>query len=152
MENKKLELVIETAIQREEEAYDFYMDLSRRVDDAMAKETVEFLASEEQKHKAFLLAYRDGKYADALRMNAVIDYKIAEYLERPDPEKDLRSKDVYLIAAHRELNSYNFYTALADLQPAGKVKDILLRMANEEKKHKEKVEYLYTNTAFPENF
>lgn len=152
MENKKLELVIETAIQREEEAYDFYMDLSRRVDDAMAKETIEFLASEEQKHKAFLLAYRDGKYADALRMNAVIDYKIAEYLERPDPEKNLRSKDVYLIAAHRELNSYNFYTALADLQPAGEVKDILLRMASEEKKHKEKVEYLYTNTAFPENF
>ena len=28
--------------------------------------------------------------------------------------------------------------------------DMLLRMANEEKRHKEKVEYLYTNTAFPQ--
>lgn len=152
MENKKLELVIETAIQREEDAYNFYLDLSQRVNDAMAKETTEFLASEEQKHKAFLMAYRDGQYAGALKMNAVIDYKIADYLDRPDPEKNLQSKDVYLIAAHRELNSYNFYTALAEIQPEGEVKDILLRMASEEKKHKEKVEYLYTNTAFPEVF
>ncbi len=152
MENKKLELVIETAIQREEDAYNFYLDLSQRVNDAMAKETTEFLASEEQKHKAFLMAYRDGQYAGALKMNAVIDYKIADYLDRPDPEKNLQSKDVYLIAAHRELNSYNFYTSLAEIQPEGEVKDILLRMASEEKKHKEKVEYLYTNTAFPEVF
>lgn len=152
MENKKLELVIETAIQREEEAYNFYLDLSQWVNDAMAKETTQFLASEEQKHKAFLMAYRDGQYAGALKMNAVIDYKIADYLDRPDPEKSLQSKDVYLIAAHRELNSYNFYTSLAEIQPEGEVKDILLRMASEEKKHKEKVEYLYTNTAFPEVF
>ncbi|MDY0094380.1 MAG: ferritin family protein [Candidatus Vecturithrix sp.] len=152
MENKKLELVIETAIQREEDAYNFYLDLSQRVNDAMAKETTEFLASEEQKHKAFLTAYRDGQYAGALKMNAVIDYKIADYLDRPDPEKNLQSKDVYLIAAHRELNSYHFYTSLAEIQPEGEVKDILLRMASEEKKHKEKVEYLYTNTAFPEVF
>ena len=152
MENKKLELVIETAIQREEEAYNFYMDLSQRVDDPLAKETVAFLASEEQKHKAFLISYRDGKFSGALRMNAVVDYKIAEYLDQPDPEKNLQSKDVYLIAAHRELNSYNFYTALAQIQPEGEVKDMLLSMASEEQKHKEKVEYLYTNTAFPENF
>ncbi len=92
MENKKLELVIETAIQREEDAYNFYLDLSQRVNDAMAKETTEFLFSEEQKHKAFLMAYRDGQYAGALKMNAVIDYKIADYLDRPDPEKPCRVK------------------------------------------------------------
>jgi rubrerythrin len=28
------------------------------------------------------------------------------------------------------------------------VKELLLRMANEEMRHKEKMEYLYTNTAF----
>jgi rubrerythrin len=39
---------------------------------------------------------------------------------------------------------------LADLHPDGSLKIILLRMANEEKKHKEKVEYLYSNTAFPQ--
>jgi len=30
------------------------------------------------------------------------------------------------------------------------VKDLLNKMASEELKHKEKMEYLYTNTAFPQ--
>lgn len=57
---------------------------------------------------------------------------------------------MYTVAAHRELNSCNFYTALAEIQPAGEVKNMLLRIASEELKHKEKVEYLYSNTAFPQ--
>jgi rubrerythrin len=36
------------------------------------------------------------------------------------------------------------------MHPQGEVREILLRMANEEMKHKEKVEYLYTNAAFPQ--
>jgi rubrerythrin len=57
---------------------------------------------------------------------------------------------VYLVAAHRELNSFNFYKGLADIHPQGDVREIFLKMANEELKHKEKVEYLYSNTAFPQ--
>jgi rubrerythrin len=57
---------------------------------------------------------------------------------------------VYLVAAHRELQTYNFYKALADLHPDGEAKEMLLKMANQELKHKEKVEYLYANTAFPQ--
>jgi len=152
MNDKQLDLVLETAIQREAEAYNFYTELQQKVTDPMAQETLSFLASEEQKHQAFLIAYRDGQYPGALRLNTVVDYKIAEYLDKPDPANNLKSNEVYLIAAHRELNSYHFYTALAQLQPAGDVKEMLLQMASEEKKHKEKVEYLYTNSAFPESF
>lgn len=152
MTNKRLELIIESAIQREEEAYTFYMDLHQRVQDPVAKETVAFLAAEEQKHKEFLVNYRDGNQTGGLRMNTVIDYKIAEYLDKPDPDKNAQSKDVYLIAAHRELNSYQFYTELANIHTDAGIKELLLNMASEEKKHKEKVEYLYTNSAFPESF
>jgi len=151
METKKLGSLIDIAIEREEEAYDFYMGLSGRIEDESVKETLKFLAREEEKHKEFLVDYRDGRYgADALRVADVVDYKIAEYLEEPDIKKDMDSKDVYLVAAHRELQSYNFYKALADLHPDGQAKTMLLKMANEEMKHKEKVEYLYSNTAFPQ--
>jgi len=39
---------------------------------------------------------------------------------------------------------------LAKQHPAGDARDMLLKMANEELKHKEKMEYLYTNTTFPQ--
>jgi len=149
MADNTLEYLIDVAIKNEEEAYNFYMDLFSRQNDREVKETLKFLADEEKRHKEFLVSYRQGKYEkQSLKMSTTVDYKIAEHVAKPDLQKDVKTKDVYLVAAHRELNSYNFYKGLADIQPAGEVKDMLLRMANEEMKHKEKVEYLYSNTAF----
>ena len=148
---KTIAEVIDIAIKREEEAYDFYMDIYSKVQDAGVRETVEFIAGEEKKHKAFLVAYRDGNYgSQALRMADVIDYKVAEYLEEPEISKDSSSEDVYLVAAHREGRSYQFYSELANMHADGELKTVLTRMANEELKHKEKMEYLYANTAFPQ--
>ena len=149
MQNVNLKELIDKAIAREVEAFEFYTKLGNKVKDNVAKDALKFLASEEKKHKEFLESYRDGKTGSAgLRMTEVIDYKIAQYMDKPDIEKNLDTKDVYLVAAHREQNSYEFYKGLSEVQPAGEVKDVLLRMANEEMKHKEKVEYLYSNTAF----
>jgi len=151
MEERRLSDFIDIAIQREIEAYEFYRGLLDKVDDKTAKDALDLLAKEEQKHRAFLEDYQAGKLGkEALRLTEVVDYKIAEHLEKPDIQKNMESKDVYLVAAHREQNSYQFYTSLAAIHPDGAVKDMLLRMANEEKRHKEKVEYLYTNTAFPQ--
>jgi rubrerythrin len=69
-------------------------------------------------------------------------------MDQPEARKDLTTKEVYLIAAGKELNAHNFYKSLASMHPEGAVHDMLLRMAEQELKHKEKVEYLYANTAF----
>jgi len=151
MAAKQLEEVLAIAINREEEAIAFYKGLYGRVQDATARDALQFLANEEKKHKEFLVKYRDGKYkTEALRMSTVVDYRVAEHLEKPDPAANLESKDAYLVAAHRELASYNFYTALASLHPDGELKQLLVKIAGEELRHKEKVEYLYANTAFPQ--
>jgi rubrerythrin len=146
MKDKDSESIIERAIQNEQEAYDFYMDLSRRIADREAKDTLLYLAQEEKGHKEYLLKYRQEGFTSPAR--PVIDYKVAENLVKPDIKKEIESKDVYLIAANRELNAHNFYKGLAALHPAGDIREMLLRMANEEMKHKEKFEYLYANTAF----
>ncbi|HRR21506.1 MAG TPA: ferritin family protein [Desulfomonilia bacterium] len=151
MEEKRLGAYIDIAIQREEESYDFYTVLGSRLEDKGAKHALEMLAAEEKKHREFLEKYRDGGYgADALRMDKVIDYKIAEHMDMPAIDKDMKPEEVFLVAAHRELKSYNFYTGLAGLHPEGELKQIFLKMASQELKHKEKVEYLYSNTAFPQ--
>ena len=83
-------------------------------------------------------------------MSDVVDYKIAEYLEEPEVGENSKPEDVYLVASHRELRSHHFYTELANLHADGGLHEMLLKMANEELKHKEKMEYLYSNTAFPQ--
>ena len=151
MEDLKLSEVLDTAIQREEEAYLFYMDILNEIEDKSAREAIEWIANEEKKHKAFLVNYRKGQYGpDSLRMSEVVHYRIAEHQEEPEIKKAMRREDAFLVASHREAQSHKFYSELAGMHPRGDTKDMLLKIANEELKHKEKMEYLYANTAFPQ--
>lgn len=150
MKDLQLSDVLDKAIQREEEAYQFYMDILNSIEDKSVKQAIEWVAGEEQKHKDFLVNYREGRHSDSLRMSDVVHYKIAEHQEEPEVAKDMRREDVFLVASHRELKSYEFYTELAELHPRGDTKEMLIKIANEELKHKEKMEYLYANTAFPQ--
>lgn len=151
MSDQRLMQLIDTAIKREEEAFDFYMGILGKINEDHVIETIEGIAEEEKKHKAFLVKYRDEQWSPKnLKMSDVTYYKIAEYQEEPEIKSNMKSEDVYLVASHRELRSYNFYTELAGLHPDSEVKELLLKMANEELRHKEKMEYLYANTAFPQ--
>ncbi len=147
-----LDQVLETAIRREEEAYTFYRDLEGRVRDAAAREAIDWIAQEERKHREFLVNYRAGQFGpNALRLSEPVAYHIAEYQSEPEITPDMASQEVYLVAAHRELRSHQFYTGLAGIHPEeGELRGVLLRMASEELRHKEKMEYLYANTAFPQ--
>jgi rubrerythrin len=147
----KLLTLIDTAIKREEDAYTFYMGIHGKITDPAVRDTIQWIAGEEQKHKAFLVRYRKGEFgAGGLRLSDVVYYKIAEHQNEPEVKENMNSSDVYLVASHRELRSHQFYSALANQHAAGDAKNMLLKMANEELKHKEKMEYLYANAAFPQ--
>jgi rubrerythrin len=149
MKNIEFDSIIEKAIVNEEEANQFYLKLAEVVTDKMAKDTLLYLAREEKQHKEYLLHYRQESFiGNATQTDDATNNQIAEFLQSPQVKYDMDSKDVYLLAAARELNSYNFYKGLAAIHPDGEIKQMLLKMANQEMKHKEKVEYLYTNTAF----
>ena len=151
MKDKKISEVIDMAIQREEDAITFYKELNKKIHDPSIKDTIEWITGEEKKHKAFLEGYREGRQGpDALKMRKAINYRIAEHLEEPSTDAVNGGADVFLIASHRELKSYKFYSELAHLHPNGKLRETLLKMAGEELVHKEKMEYLYSNTAFPQ--
>jgi len=151
MENTDLMNLIDTAITREEEAYRFYMDLFEKNEDRGIRDTLSWIANEEKKHKAFLVAYKNGQYQTRdLPRRDVKYYKVAEHQKEPKTAEGSKPEEIYLIAAHRELRSHRFYSELASIHPEGEAKDVLQKMATEELKHKEKMEYLYANTAFPQ--
>jgi len=68
----------------------------------------------------------------------------------PGHQRRYLPKEALVIAAKREEGPTVFYQALAALQPPGEVQAFLNKMAKVELQHKEKVEYLYDNAAFPE--
>jgi len=88
MKDLQVSEVLDKAIKKEEEAYLFYMAILDKIEDKSVKEAIEWVANEEQKHKDFLVNYREGRYgSDALRMSDVVHYKIAEHQEEPEIAK-----------------------------------------------------------------
>jgi rubrerythrin len=59
-------------------------------------------------------------------------------------------KDVFLLAANREKASHDFYSKLAAVHPMGGVRRLLEQLADQELEHKRRVEFLYTEVAFPQ--
>jgi rubrerythrin len=152
MLDERLAEYIDVAIGREEDAFAFYSDLAEKVRDKSARDVILWIADEEKKHKAFLVDFKSkGKGPDAMRLSEAVLYNIAEYLEEPEIGENMKSEDVFLVASHRELRSYRFYSELAALYDAGdSARQMLTKIASEELKHKEKMEYLYSNAAFPQ--
>ena len=150
MEAKGFGAIIDMAIAKEEEAYNFYIGLADTVKNEEARDALRYIAAEEKQHKEFLVNYRDkGCGPDGLKPGTTVDYRIAEQLEAPEPGEDMGAKEIYLIAAHREKRANELYLSLASIHPDGAARNILLKMAEEELRHKEKMEFLYTNSAFP---
>jgi rubrerythrin len=149
MKKEDFDAIIEKAIANEEEANRFYVKLAESVIDKAARDTLLYLAKEETGHRDYLLRYRQESFiTNATRIDELPDCKVTEFIGSPGIRYDMESKDAFLLASARELNSYNLYVGMASIHPEGEIRDMLLRMANEELKHKEKVEYLYSNTAF----
>ncbi len=131
MSDKKLASLIDIAIDREIQAHDFYKGLADRIEDPTVKDTLTFFSRGRNKNAGnfWKATGRDFTNRIVARLTDVVDYKIAEHLEEPDTTKDMNSAEVYLVAAHRELQSCRFYRALADLHPDSEARTMLLRMA-----------------------
>jgi rubrerythrin len=145
------EEILKLAIRFEELSYTFYKRLQNTVLDSMTKNTLDFLSHEEVKHKTFLERYLQGKVSGpTLNLTQPHDARIVEAFQIPPVIPELIQRDAFLLAAEREKHSHEFYLNMAELHAEGPVKDILNQLAREELGHKEKVEYLYVNAAFPQ--
>jgi rubrerythrin len=140
--------VIKGAIAQEEVSHDFYRRLADVVQQADTKETFQYLAQEELEHKHFLEGCITPKGCKLV--GEPQDVHLAEMFEAPAIDKDMTPKEALVVAMKQEEAAHRFYQSLAAMQPPGEIRDFLEKMARVELGHKEKVEYLYDNTAFPE--
>jgi len=146
--NLEFDAIIKSAIDQGELSRDFYQRMATLVTHAETKETFEYLAKEELEHQHFLQSCFTPQGCSLV--GQAQNTLLAEHLKAPAFTEDLSPKEALVIAMKREESSYHFYQGLAALQPPGDVRDFIEKMAKVELGHKEKMEYLYDNVAFPE--
>lgn len=146
-----LKAVLDKAIQKEIEAQKLYLRLSKIVVEDSARNMFLGLSKIEKKHENLLCDYARGKLREgALKIDYVLDYRIAEKLDQPPIKPGMNLGDILLLAANREKASHEFYISLAAEHPPGEIKKLLEELASQELEHKHRVEDLYTQVAFPQ--
>lgn len=150
MEFKSIDEIIEFAIKKEEESFEIYSSLKEKVKDRALKNIFEFLSKEEVKHKEKLLDFKKGKVILTPVSEKVPDIKISEYLKKSSLEEDIDIQDALIFAMHREKDTFRMYMTLAENVKDEKAKSILLSLAQEEAKHKLKLEIMYDDYIGPE--
>ena len=143
--------VLQQAIKKEIMAQQLYSDLERIMTSQTAKDTFKELVRQEHGHQVLLERYLHGEIkSGVLPARQVIDYKITENFEPTEISPNMPLKDIFLRAANREKEAHESYLALSQVHPAGEVKKLLEDLASQELEHKHRLEFLYTEVAFPQ--
>ncbi len=141
-------VILDRAIANEESAAAFYRRAADRVSDAVTRDALTELMRDEFEHKVLIEEFRSG--TRALPVGTTSGGSLAESLGTPDFTPDMSPTDAFLLAARKEKSAVEFYENWAGLYPESPERELLLRLAEVERRHKAKVEAMFTNAAFPE--
>jgi rubrerythrin len=150
MNKQEIRNIIDFAIEKEQEAADFYKDLSGRVKSEGIVEELDNLAKMEMGHRKKLEELDLDAFV-AGEASEVQDLKIANYTVDSVPHSDMSWEDVINIAMHRELAAANLYRDLAALVGDAAVKRLFENLAAEEQKHKLYLETIWDKDVMKEN-
>jgi rubrerythrin len=150
MKLDSVDKILAFAIEKEQDAADFYKSLADRMDRPYMKEIFEGFAKEEVGHKAKLMAVHDGK----LMLKAedkVKDLKIGENLVDIELDATLDYQQALILAMKAEKAAFKLYTDLASSTDDANLQTTFQALAQEEAKHKLRFEIEYDDFVLREN-
>jgi rubrerythrin len=152
MDREQLTGLLEIAIQREIEAYDFYTKVAASFKDKALVMIFSELAQEEQSHRNLLETFLTHPEKHFEISAPARDYKLAEETELPALSIEMKPAEAFALAMKKEQQAAEFYRDLANRTIDDEVKDICLNLANMELKHKQKIEKAFVDVAYVESF
>ena len=150
MKFKNIKDILDFAIEKEQDASDFYSGLAAKMDKPYMKKVFEGFAKEELGHKKKLQNVKEGKYAMPAQQK-VQDLKIGDHLVEVELKTDISFQDALILAMKAEKNAYRLYNDLAEASDDAKAKELFLTLAQEEAKHKLRFEIEYDDFTYAEN-
>lgn len=147
---RSVDEILDFAIDREEEAAEFYRDLATRMARAHMHDVFLQFADEEMGHKAKLEMIKRGDFAMRPRQE-IPDLKIGDYLVSVEPNEVMDYQGALLVAMKKEKAAFKLYTDLAASTADEQVGELFLALAQEEAKHKLRFELEYDEYILSQN-
>jgi rubrerythrin len=134
--------ILDYAIGEEQAAYEFYTRLAGQAPSPAMRETFESFAQEELRHKIRLEAIQvGGTLRPAERQ--VVDLQIGDYLADVPAAPELDYRGALVLAMKKEKAAFKLYDDLAARADGENIKTTFLALAQEEAKHKLRLELEY---------
>ena len=136
--------ILKYAIEKEKEAAEFYLEISRQEPFAGAKETFEQFAAEERKHQVLLEEFEANKEKLAeFELKWIPDMKRSNYMVDMQYEKGMHYTDILRLAMKREEKALKLYNELQTKTQDEAYLKLFKILAQQEAKHKRALETMY---------
>ena len=148
---KNSDEILDFAMNNEQEAHDFYINLSKIAkNDSIKKSFIQF-AEEEKQHKNLLQKIKEGGLIE-IKDEKVQNLRISDFVVRANkPKEEISYEDALILAMKREKAAYRLYSFLSEKTENEKMKKVFASLAQEEAKHKLKFEVEYDELVYREN-
>lgn len=150
LEFKSVEEVLDYAVKSEENAHSFYISWSKKLEDKSLVSIFQELAAEELKHKEFILGVKKGSVLKPSETE-ITDLKISDYVMDVKASTDMDYQEALTLAMQREKEAFKLYTGLAAMAADVDMKNTFKALAQEEAKHKLRLEIMYDEDIYKEN-
>jgi rubrerythrin len=142
MDEKKFKEIIKFAIDKEIKSYNFYTNASQVAKYSGAKDLFSDLAQQEVGHRKMLEKLDLKKIARA-KIDKVPDLKISDYIVDAEFKPDMPYADILRIAIKMEERALKLYNNMNQSNQDENLKKLFSLLANEEAKHKLRLEKIY---------
>lgn len=144
--------ILDTAIYKEIASEAVYTAAQEKTQDPGAKALMKELAGEEKKHAQWLKNFKGkGLVEQDWHPEKVQDLKISDYLTGGDSLEGAGLQDTLIFAMKREQQAAEFYSQMMSMMRGKDAKLLCQRLAQEELKHKLKLETLYDDLFYTED-
>lgn len=146
-----IEEILEFAISREEEAYEFYTALAAWVKNPTIGLIFEKFAEEELGHKAQLeleMMKEGTVVATELKISGL---RTEDYLVNVEFGPDMDYKEMLALAVQKERRSFRLYVDMATIVEKGPRREALLSLAEEEARHMARFQVIYDDVVLEES-
>ena len=144
--------LFDTAIYKEIASEALYVAARKNTRDPGAKTLMRELAEEEKKHAEWLKNFSEKGFAKHdWHPGKVRDLKISDYLTGGDSLEVASLQDTLIFAMKREQQAVEFYSQMMSVMRDRDAKLLCQRLAQEELKHKLKLETFYDDQFYTED-